>query len=272
MFQKFILLVLILCCRFAGAQQMAIGKVTNESGGNIAGVAVYNMRTEEHVETDAGGLFAIRAMPGDELRFVLPRYSRWSVILKSEDLKHPLGVLLSLLPKDIETVEIAFNPTGNLKKDVKALDKPIKYKALNNSLSASMKTPPNEVLPTNTIPSAFKIRKPGDGQIPLFGISSGGKMTGILGAIATKALSKNDSEATLGLNEKQKFFTRIKNELDLKFFYQYGLDEYALDRYLAYLDRNYNLAKKYARNFNRHAIENILHGALKEYLKTAKNS
>lgn len=178
---------------------------------------------------------------------------------------------MALAPKDIEEVKIAFRATGNLKKDVKALSRPRKIDELNNELSFSMRFPPNEVLPTNQIPSALKMRKPNEGQVPLLGVSSDGKMTGILGLVASAIIKDKPSPQPLTVYETEKFYSKIKFSIDMEYFTNAGLDEYAFDRYLIYADKNFSLTKTYARNFNLPAIEKILKDGLRDYLKTSKS-
>lgn len=225
------------------------------------------MRTDKVVLSDKMGNFAILAKPSDELRIVREGYERKLVILTSEDFTKSLDVKLTVIPVEIEEVAIGFNPTGNLKKDVPKLNPPAKVTALNMAMNNYMRTPMNEVEPTAKIPSAFAQRNPGEGQINLLSIGSGGG--GLVGALAGLAKKTTSSpKTTANYAEKQEFYKRVKAIVDMSYYTKFGLDEYDFDIFLAFADEAKELSKNYRKNFNRAAIESQLKMVFAEYIKT----
>ncbi|MNT20042.1 hypothetical protein D3C72_1553350 [compost metagenome] len=161
---------------------------------------------------------------------------------------------------------IGFVPSGNLKKDVPKLNPPPRVTALNMALNDYMRTPPNEVAPSARIPSLFAPRNPGEGQLNLLSIGSGGGgLVGALAGLAKKTVSS--PKTTANYAEKQEFYKRVKAVINLDYT-KYGLDEYDFDIFLAFADEAHELSKNYRKNFNRVAIESKLKVAFEEYLKT----
>lgn len=241
--------------------------MANQDGDKLPTARIYNMRTDKVVLSDKMGNFAILAKPSDELRIVREGYERKLVVLTTEHFSKSLDVRLTVIPVEIEEVAIGFSPTGNLKKDVPRLNPPAKVTALNMSLNNYMRTPMNEVEPTAKIPSAFAPRNPGEGQLSLFSIGSGGG--GLLGAIAGLAKkSVSSPKTTANYAEKQEFYKRVKAVVDMSYYTNYGLDEYDFDIFLAFADEAKELSKNYRKNFNRVAIETQLKVAFAEYIKT----
>ncbi|MPM85011.1 hypothetical protein SDC9_132088 [bioreactor metagenome] len=257
-----LLLIFFLACSISGFSQSYIfGKVKSELGNEIFETIIINTRTDEKVLSDKDGNFMIAAKPSDELRFVKSGYDRFDVRISNENFSKPLDVLLNRVPYLIPEVEIAFQPTGNLKKDSKTLDPPKKVVALNSSLNAYMMTPPSEVAPKLTTPSAFQGQDYSAGQANILGIAKA-----IFGLIKKEA----NPLTTANYAETQQFFARIKLELDLSFYTSQGWDEDEIDRFLIYADQTYQLAKKYRNNFNISKISTEMMLAYKEYVKTRK--
>lgn len=251
----------------AFSQEYIFGKVKSEFGNEIVETVVINIRSGEKVLTDKDGNFMISAKPYDELRFVKSGFERFDKKIALEDYSKPLDVSLNKVPYLIPEVEIAFQPTGNLKKDSKTLDPPKKVVALNSSMDSYMKTPLSEVPPKLTTPSAFALRDLRTGQATILGINSGSIVSGIVGLLGK---AKGQQLTTANYAETQEFYRRVKNEIDLSFYTSQGWDEEEIDRFLIYADNNFSLAKKYRNNFNSSAISNDMRLAYKEYVKTRK--
>lgn len=264
MTKKITLFIFLLTGIFSLAQQMAIGAITTESGIAVSGVSVANMRTGVVVASNGDGYFSIAASPGDELRFAAPRYERKSVTLSASDFTTSLKVYLSLATKVIEEVEIAFKPSGILKKDVKALDQPQKVIALNSATNTWMRQKPNEMPAANKALSTI-ISGPNmnAGQINMLGVAKA--LVGLITKqVAPPPPAKNYAE-------KEKFYAKVKSTVNLDYFYAFGIDEYGFERFLVYADKQADLARKYSRNFNKADIEAELKILFKEFMKTYKS-
>ena len=265
---KLLSLLLFACSISAFSQEYIFGKVKSEFGNELFETIIINTRTDEKVFTDKDGNFMIAAKPLDQIRFVKSGYERIDVKITAENYSSPLNISLTKSPYLIPEIELAFHPTGNLKKDSKALDQPKKVVALNTSLRSYMKTPLSEAQPKLSIPSAFAQRDLSAGQVTLIGINTGSIVGGIsklLGKATEKPLT------TANYAETQEFYRRIKSTMDLSFYTKYGFTEEDIDHFLIYADQNYSLAKKYRNNFNIAAIDLEMKLAFKEYIKTWKS-
>lgn len=263
---KSICLALLMLAQFHHAQQSVIGTLVTEDDHPVEGVTVVNIRTDARTATDRYGQFIITAAVTDELRFVKNGYERAEIRLKPGDFRTSMKVHLRRATTEIPEISIAFRPTGNLRRDTRALDKPARVSALNNSLNLYMRGKPAEVMPTNRVPAAFAPPNLNAGQVPLLGIGSGG-MGGVLG-LAAKLLKKKTATSPLSFSEKQQFFAKVKSQVDLAFFYSSGMDEYGLDQFLLYADAQYGLAKMFYKDFNAAQIEVFLKSVFGEYIKT----
>lgn len=244
------------------SQEYIFGKITSEFGDELPNTIIINTRTDEKLLADKDGNYMIAAKPFDELRFVKNGYERNSAKITTENFSKPLNIQLVLAPHLIEEVEIAFHPTGNLRKDAKSLDPPKKVVALNSSLSDYMITPPTEVAPQLSTPSSFNSPNLNAGQVNVLGVISA--VTGLLKKATTDPLTKANYAET------QEFYYRIKTTMDLSFYTSQGWDEEEIDRFLIYADESYSLAKKYRKNFDVAAISSQMKMAYKEYIKTHK--
>lgn len=268
MTQKITLLFFLFAGIFSFAQQMAIGTVTTESGIAVSGASVANMRTGVTAATNSDGYFSIIASPGDELRFAAPRYERRSVMLTASDFNSSLKVYLALATKVIDEVEITFRPSGILKKDVKALDQPQKVIALNTASNNWMKQKPNELPAVNKVPSTIAGPDMNAGQVSLLSSDGGG----LLGLVTSKIIGKvAPPPPPKNYAEKEKFFAKVKANIDLEYFYAYGIDEFGFDRFLVYADKQTDFVRKYSRNFNKNEIEMELKVLFKNFMKTYKS-
>lgn len=204
----------------------------------------------------------IAAKTGDEIRFIKNTYERKIQRITTENFSRPLNISLEKSPYLIEEIELAFNPTGNLKKDVKSLDPPKRVVALNSSMDSYMRTSPTEPSPKLITPSAFGPRDFNAGQVDVV------KAVSALVGLVSKASSSPLTKANYA--ETQDFFRKIKTTMDLSFYTSQGWDEEEIDRFLIYADDVYSLAKKYRKNFNVNAINTDMKMAYREYVKTRK--
>lgn len=268
---KLLVLCFVLISISAFAQDYIFGKVRSEFGAEMSNAIIINTRTEEKVSSDKDGNYMIAARISDELRFVKSGYDRISVKISNEHYSAPVNVSLPKSAYLIEEIELAFTPTGNLKKDSKLLDAPKKLVALQGSLDAYMKSPMQEAVPqATTIPSAFKPKDLGEGTISLLSVGSGGS-SGLLSAVAGLIKpSKRDQQTAANYSETQAFYRRVKAEIDLSFYWSRGWTEEDLDRFLIYADNSYSLAKKYRKSFDIAAISSDMKMAYIEYIKTHK--
>ena len=260
--RKLLFIALLVCSFSVFSQEYIFGKVKSEFGNELFETVVINTRTDEKVLTDKDGNYMIYAKPTDQLRFVKSGYERTDVKITIQNYSSPLNVSLSKSPFIIPEVEIAFHPTGNLKKDSRALDQPKKVVALNSSLNSYMMTPLTEVAPKLSTPSAFAQPNYNAGQVNILGLASA--VSSLFNKATQQPLTKPN------YSETQDFYRRIKTTMDLSFYFNQGWDEEEIDRFLIYADQTYSLAKKYRNNFNITAISWDMKLAYKEYIKTRK--
>jgi hypothetical protein len=244
------------------SQEYISGKVKSEFGNELYETTVINIRTDEKVFTDKEGNYMIAAKLNDELRFVKSGFERFDIKVSNINYSQPLNISLAKVPYLIPEVEIAFRPTGNLKKDSKALDPPKKIVALNSSLNSYMTTPLTEVAPKLSTPSAFTLPDYSVGQGNILGFVF------VVKGLITKATTEPLTKANYA--ETQEFYNRIKTTMDLSFYTSQGWNEEEIDRFLTYADQMYSLARKYRKNFNTAAINSDMRMAYEEYIKTQK--
>ncbi len=131
------LLILVFCFfgKVVFAQEYVFGKVTSEEYVDLKGVLVININTDEKVHTDSDGNFMIRGKVKDELRTSSPRYERASVTLSAEDFHKPLHIIVKRIPYEIEEVEIQYQVTGDLKKDIQHFGNTKKIRVLKEEIA-----------------------------------------------------------------------------------------------------------------------------------------
>lgn len=260
---KLLFLFLLFSFPFLLAQtQYVVGNVKNEVQDNIPQTYIYNPRTEELTQTDISGNFIISAIASDEIRVVKSGFERLVVKVAAVNFTQPLQVTLSKLPFDIEEVVIAFQPSGNLKKDLAYFKTPARMEKLNKEMNLYMMKPLAEVAPQNKIPSSFSPPNYGAGQVNVLGVVSA--LKGLLSKATSQPLTPPNYA------EVQDFYRRVKDVIDLNYYTNYGLSEYDFEIFLAYADQNQSLSKRFHKNFNRVAIETELKVAFVEYQKTHK--
>lgn len=115
---KLLLLFLLVCSSLLFSQEYIFGKVSTDLGDKLPDAVIINMRTDEKIVSDRDGNFMIAAKNGDEIRVLKNTYERFVQKVSSENFLKPLNVTLSKAPYLIEEIELAFQATGNLKKDI----------------------------------------------------------------------------------------------------------------------------------------------------------
>lgn len=260
---KLLLLFLLFSATFLFAQkQYILGNVKNEVQDNIPQTYIYNSRTEELTQTDKFGNFIISALASDELRIVKNGFERETVKINSDNFTKPLQLILSKIPYEIEEVTLAFQPTGDLKKDLAYFKTSAKTEKLNKELSTYVMGPMTEVVPQNKIPTSFAPKNFSEGQMNMLGLASALKT--LIGKATTKP------NTTPNYAEVQDFYRRVKEVVDMDYYKSYGMSEYDFEIFLAATDRANSLSKRFHQNFNKAVIESELKLALVGYLKTHK--
>lgn len=261
---KPLFLLFILTVSLSHAQDSyAIGKIQSEFGEKLAGATVVNIRTDEIKTSDSEGNFIIFAKEGDQLRFMKEGYERVSVTVNENSFSSALNIRLKKQEQLIPELEIAFKPSGNLEKDLKYFKQPKAVVALNTDMRSYMKTPPATPYPKNpTVPKDFSPQMAKVNSVDLV------KLAGGIAGLVKKATQPKLTTPTVA--EKQDFYRRVRQSIDLAYFEKYGLKDYDFDMYLAYVDESEKLSKKYRNNFNKATIETVLKMYLKEYLSTHK--
>lgn len=115
----FLFLLLLFSLHINAQSQYIVGNTTNEEGYRLQNVTILNLKTNQTVQSDEVGNFVIAAVNNDELRFVKNGYERVIIHLKEENFQHSLSVKLVKRAQEIEEVKIAYQPTGDLNKDLK---------------------------------------------------------------------------------------------------------------------------------------------------------
>ncbi|REC62957.1 hypothetical protein DRF65_06895 [Chryseobacterium pennae] len=256
----------LLFSTFSYAQSSVSGNTVSEQGYIIQKVLVINVRTNEQKFSDTKGFFNIKANINDELRFVKENYERSSRKIFSQDFSNLISVTLIQKPTEIEEVTLAFNSSGDIKKDMN-FNSSKKTAKLNNDISEYLKKPMAETQPKNNIPSSFAPRNPYEGQLNLLSISSGGTSGGLVGFLLKQSIKKNVKPTYAQIQE---FYKKIKNSLYGDYFVNNGLNEFEFEEYVIHIDRKYNLSEKYWNNFKKNEIDNLLKKSIKDYLKNKK--
>ncbi len=263
--QKLLFIFLLFFCFYQGQTQTVIGTVVGEDGHALNGITIYNTRSEQKVVPDQKGDFIIDAKLMDELRVFKEGYEMQYIKISKANFEQPLKILLIRNPIDIDEVKLSFQATGNLKNDMAFLKENRKKAELNETIRMALKSPRTDVPYANQVPSAFKTHDFSAGQVSLFDSNGGG----LLGLVAKSIFGKKTKPVVNQMDTKV-FYQKIKEVVDLDYFYQHGLDEYDFGIFLVYADKKMKLSERYAYNFNPKMIESDLKVALVEFLKTHK--
>lgn len=240
------------------AQQYIFGKVANEEAKAVSGAQIVNLRTDEKTLTDHRGIFMLFAEKGDLIRIISSNYERKEFRAVISSYESPISVVLRRPAVEIPEVQIAFVPSGNLPRDVKAVDKPVKVKMLQNELKAYMEKPMAVIEPKLSMPQTLSIGPNySAGQVNVIGLL--GAVAGLVQKAAAPKITPPN------YYEVQQFYATVKRNTDQKFLADNGLDDRSFDELLAYADQRFQLAKKYYRNYDHAAVRRMLQEALKDF-------
>ena len=120
------------------AQKNIMGSVNSERGYSLPGAQIYIPAKDELRTADQFGNFTINVEVGQKIRIIHPGYERLEYTIKNGDEHSPLNLQLIKLPQVIEEVKIAFQPTGDLKKDNQYFEKNTKVKKLKSEMASYM--------------------------------------------------------------------------------------------------------------------------------------
>lgn len=249
--------------QFLPAQQYIFGKVATEENRNVSGAQVVNLRNNEIAVTDQKGLFMIAAQKGDLIRIVSNQFSRQEFRVTEKSFVEPVNITVTRPAVEIEEVKIAFSPTGNLPKDVRALETSTRVQMLKNELNNYVMKPMAVAEPSLTMPQTLSMGPNySAGQVNAIGL-----LTAVAGLVQ-KATAPKMSPPTY--YETQQFYAEVKRTVDRKHFVENGLDEFQFDQLIAYADRRYSLALKYRKDFDSAVVTSYLKMALNDFLTTQK--
>lgn len=265
----------ILCCKLlmkylfflllslsAYAQNIISGNTVSEQGYILQNVLIININNNTQVISDNQGFFKIKANENDELRFIKEKYDRAIRKVNNQDLFSLISVTLVQSATEIETVDLGFNTTGDLKKDI-SLRSSNKKKFLNEEIKNYIKTHPEEKKDTRITKPTFGVPDMNQGQVSILSVGNGAS-GGILGLV-TKQIFKKDKRKP-NYSEIQNFHRKVKHSFYGDYFIQQGLDEFEFDSYLVYLDTKYKFSEKHFNNFNTFEIEKKLKNLLQDYI------
>lgn len=254
-----LLILFVLCSGVVSAQQYMFGKVTTEENVPLSGIQIVNMRTEVIAVSDTKGLFMIAAETGDRIRVVSSRFNRQEFRTSASSFAQPVEITMIRPEVEIPEVKIAFVPSGNLPKDVKALNTPARVQKLHAELNTYMQKPLAAAEPQLSMPKTL-VMGPNfsAGQVNVLGLVAAAAGL-VQKAVTPKPVIANyyDTEA---------FYAEVRTKIDRKYFTDYGLDDFRFDELVAYANERYNLATKYRNNFDKIAITSYLKMALKDFL------
>lgn len=115
---KLFFLLIFFFFKINAQSQYLIGTTATENSNRLQDVIVLNVRTNHSSKSDGLGNFVIPAKINDELRFVKNGYERVILLVQENHFQIPINIILIKLAQEIEEVEIAYQPTGNLDKDI----------------------------------------------------------------------------------------------------------------------------------------------------------
>lgn len=253
---KLLFLLLIISTKLF-SQDYIFGKITDETQHPISGAEIVNMQTDQSVFSDEDGNFMIAAVQNDDLRVVKKKYDRIQFRLKSGDFKSILKLTIFSSAELIEEVSVAFKPTGNLKNDLNKLPKNQKTRRLQDEIAQSLKYKPTEVMPRLSTPSAFAPPNYSAGQMDVIKLAEG--VAGLIGIWTKPKITEPN------YIESQDFIKKLKECINKKYYYDYGLSDEQLDQFLAEANKQMKLARLYRKDFDLSEIELLLHKKLETY-------
>lgn len=244
------------------AQNIVSGNTVSEQGYILQNVLVINMRTNKQSTSNNEGFFSIQANINDELRFVKDNYERGSKKVFNQDFSNLISITLIQKPTEIEEVKLAFNPTGDINKDMN-FKTSRKNKLLNDEIQDYIKTHPEEKKDQKVVTPTFGVPDMYQGQVNILSIGTNGS-GGIVGLIAKEIFKKDKRKPNF--SEIQDFHKKIKESFYGDYFTKQGMDEFEFESYLIYLDNKYKFSEKYFNNFDTFDIEKKLKNLLQDYI------
>lgn len=247
--KKYILIFILLFLSLKlQSQTYLFGKTVNENQIPLSGTEIINITTEQKSVTDSDGNFMIRGSVGDQIRFVRLNYEREILYLSTDSFTTSIVINMKYSAQEIEEVTIAYKPTGDLKEDLKHLPKNEKTERLRRDIAQSLRYKQTEVIPRLSTPSAFAPPNYSAGTVSVAGVASA--LSQLLGN------KPKPTKATYA--ESKDFLEKLKANINLKYYLQYGITEEQLDLFLAEANRDLKLAIIYRDNFNISEIESLL--------------
>lgn len=243
----FIFIIIFLSMKVQ-SQTYLFGKTVNENQIPLSGTEIINITTEQKSLTDSDGNFMIRGSVGDQIRFVRLNYEREILYLSTDSFTTSLVINMKYSAQEIEEVTIAYKPTGDLKEDLKHLPKNEKTERLRRDIAQSLRYKQTEVIPRLSTPSAFAPPNYSAGTVSVGGVASA--LSQLLGN------KPKPTKATYA--ETKDFLEKLKANIDLKFYKQYGITDEQLDQFLADANADLKLADKFRQDFSIIAIESLL--------------
>lgn len=253
-----LLFFIIMYCKSFG-QEYIFGKVTTERNLDLQGVEVINIITEEKTYTDYDGNFMIMAKSGHELRFVKPKFQRAERKINSEDFKNSIHIVLEKAEILIPEIELAFKATGDLKKDVKVLNKSSRTIALSQEMNIYMKKPLYEVRPQLKTPSAFEKPSVNAAQVDLIQLA---------GFVSKLIRGKSKPKFLPSPKQKENFLILLRKNLTDEYFLTMNLKPEEIDTFLKFAEQKLQLTQNFTNDYNLSKIKLELEKALESYQKT----
>lgn len=263
-------ILLFLITTWIFAQETIIqGTIRGEDNEKLNGVIVFNPKNEQKISPDENGNFQILASEGDKVRFVKIGYEIQIKTVAKKDLEKTWAIVLQRIPIDIEEVKIVFQPTGDLKKDLRNLKMNKKTERLKNELSVYIASGnlSKEIEPRLVTPSAFQGHDYSAGQIPILSI---GGDKGIINHIFKTIFPKKQKLPQAIALDRNQFYLKVLQTVDMDYFFKNGLPEQDFDIFFDFALNHTELYSNYSKNFNALAIEDILKRQLPEYLRVTK--
>ena len=112
------------------SQNTMIGTVSSENGFALPYSQIYLPLTDTLVTADQYGNFTIQAEVGQKMKIIHPGYQIVLYTLQKIDEEQAIKIQLEKIPQDIEAVKIVYQPTGDLSKDIKHYNPPVKVQKM----------------------------------------------------------------------------------------------------------------------------------------------
>ena len=117
------------------SQKTFIGTIYSENGYALPYSQIYFPVKDEVVTADQYGSFTIQAEVGQKIKIISPGYQILLYTLAKDDEAQTIKIQLEKLPQDIEAVKIVYQPTGDLSKDIRHYNPPVKVQKMKSEIS-----------------------------------------------------------------------------------------------------------------------------------------